>query len=93
MLDKSALEQAKQTFNDKFGAITILINGAGGNHPDATTNDEMYDKAGDKTFFDLTEEGVDNVFKLNYTGTFYHHKYSAKMLWHLKQEQLSIFHL
>lgn len=70
VLDKSALEQAKQTFNDKFGAITILINGAGGNHPDATTNDEMYDKAGDKTFFDLTEESVDKVFKLNYTGTF-----------------------
>lgn len=42
----------------------------GGNNPNATTDDEMYDVTSDKTFFDLTEEGVDQVFKLNYTGTF-----------------------
>lgn len=70
VLDKSSLQQAKQTFNGKFGKISVLINGAGGNNPNATTNDEMYDEDGDKTFFDLTEEGVDKVFKLNYTGTF-----------------------
>ncbi|MFQ3853185.1 SDR family oxidoreductase [Staphylococcus parequorum] len=70
VLDKDALTQAKLRFNDTFGAVTILINGAGGNNPNATTNDEMYDENGDKTFFDLTEDGIDKVFKLNYTGTF-----------------------
>lgn len=70
VLDKNALSKAKQVFNDKFGKIAVLINGAGGNNPNATTNDEMYDESGDKTFFDLTEDGVDQVFKLNYTGTF-----------------------
>ncbi|WP_436854898.1 SDR family oxidoreductase [Staphylococcus caeli] len=70
VLDKDALVEAKQTFNETFGEITVLINGAGGNHPNATTDDEMYDATADKTFFDLTEAGVDNVFKLNYTGTF-----------------------
>lgn len=70
VLDKDALTQAKLKYNDTFGAVTILINGAGGNNPNATTNDEMYDENGDKTFFDLTEDGIDKVFKLNYTGTF-----------------------
>ncbi|HLR19054.1 MAG TPA: SDR family oxidoreductase [Staphylococcus sp.] len=70
VLDKDALTQAKLKYNDTFGSINILINGAGGNNPNATTNDEMYDEQGDKTFFDLTEDGIDKVFKLNYTGTF-----------------------
>lgn len=70
VLDKTALVRAKAIFNDKFGKVTVLINGAGGNDANATTNDETYDEAGDHTFFDLTEEGVDKVFKLNYSGTF-----------------------
>lgn len=48
VLDKDALTQAKLKYNDTFGAVTILINGAGGNNPNATTNDEMYDEQGDK---------------------------------------------
>ncbi|AVQ37007.1 SDR family oxidoreductase [Staphylococcus kloosii] len=70
VLDKKALEQAKKTFNQTFGQIDVLINGAGGNNPNATTDDEMYDENSGKSFFDLTEDGVDQVFKLNYTGTF-----------------------
>ncbi|PTL17386.1 D-mannonate oxidoreductase [Staphylococcus gallinarum] len=70
VLDKVELERAKQRFNETFGTIDILINGAGGNHPNATTSDEFYDAQGTNTFFDLTEPGVDAVFKLNYVGTF-----------------------
>ncbi|MEW8963814.1 SDR family oxidoreductase [Staphylococcus arlettae] len=69
VLNKNALSQAKQLFNQAFGNIDILINGAGGNNPNATTDDEFYDEHSDKSFFDLTEEGIDKVFKLNYTGT------------------------
>ncbi|SUM31610.1 D-mannonate oxidoreductase [Staphylococcus gallinarum] len=51
VLDKVELERAKQRFNETFGTIDILINGAGGNHPNATTSDEFYDAQGTNTFF------------------------------------------
>ncbi|WP_040977770.1 SDR family oxidoreductase [Oceanobacillus jeddahense] len=70
VLDKASLENAKQIFNNKFGAVNALINCAGGNHPDATTNDEHFEKSIDKNLFGLSEEGVESVFRLNYTGTF-----------------------
>ncbi|MFD1416168.1 SDR family oxidoreductase [Oceanobacillus jeddahense] len=70
VLDKASLENAKQIFNNKFGAVNALINCAGGNHPDATTNDEHFEKNIDKNLFGLSEEGVESVFRLNYTGTF-----------------------
>lgn len=70
VLNKASLENAKQHFNEKFGAVNALINCAGGNHPDATTTDEHYDKNTGKNLFGLSEEGVESVFRLNYTGTF-----------------------
>ncbi|MFD1066723.1 SDR family oxidoreductase [Oceanobacillus locisalsi] len=70
VLDKSSLRQAKQQFNDTFGTAHALINGAGGNHPDATTDDEHFQKDISKNLFGLSEEGVESVFRLNYTGTF-----------------------
>ena len=47
------------------------INGAGGNNPRATTDNEYQHEAkeGQKTFFDLEPSGVDFVFKLNFQGT------------------------
>ena len=47
------------------------MNGAGGNNPRATTDNEYQHEArkGDKTFFDLSADGVDFVFRLNFQGT------------------------
>ena len=56
-----------------YGPCDILINGAGGNNPRATTDQEYFDPAGlddeTKTFFDLDEEGMSFVFNLNFIGT------------------------
>ena len=48
-----------------------MINGAGGNHPKATTDNEYHHEAvdGQKTFFDLDAAGVEFVFQLNFQGT------------------------
>ena len=54
-----------------FGPCDILVNGAGGNNPRATTDNEYQHEAkqGGKSFFDLEADGVDFVFKLNFRGT------------------------
>jgi NAD(P)-dependent dehydrogenase (short-subunit alcohol dehydrogenase family) len=71
VLDRNALEAAKREVNNIFGAVDILINGAGGNSPDATTNVEKItgDENPDDTFFGLKLEGFDKVFDLNFKGT------------------------
>ncbi len=71
VLNRSAIEEAKRVVNNKFGAIDILINGAGGNSPDATTNVEKIagDENPEDTFFGLKLEGFDKVFDLNFKGT------------------------
>lgn len=63
VLDKERLLEAQQIILERFGRIDILINGAGGNHPQATTTAEL-------SFFDLPPEAVNNVFTLNFLGTF-----------------------
>lgn len=70
VLEKDTLIKAKKKFNEKFGKVNALINCAGGNHPDATTDDEHFQNNIDKNLFSLSEEGVESVFRLNYTGTF-----------------------
>jgi NAD(P)-dependent dehydrogenase (short-subunit alcohol dehydrogenase family) len=73
VLDKTSLQTAKNEINEKFGPIDILVNGAGGNSPAATTKQErMEGKGNDKmeeTFFGLQTEGFDKVFDLNFKGT------------------------
>ena len=63
---------AEQVLRD-LGPCDILITGAGGNNPKATTDKEYYEDGdidGDtKSFFDLDEEGVESVFNLNFLGT------------------------
>ena len=73
VLDKASLEKAKSLVNEKLGEIDILINGAGGNHPTATTKveqmeDKDLDNLGD-TFYGLDINGFDKVFALNFKGT------------------------
>lgn len=73
VLDKASLEKAKLEINEKLGDIDVLINGAGGNSPQATTKveqmtEENIDKLED-TFYGLEMEGFDKVFALNFKGT------------------------
>lgn len=71
VLDRASLEQAKQQILEKFGRIDLLINGAGGNHPDAITGPETFDEeSAGQSFFELDESGFSSVFSLNFTGTF-----------------------
>lgn len=73
VLDKEQCKKVASEVREKLGACDILINGAGGNHPSATTDKEYFsidDKDADvKSFFDLTEEGVRSVLDLNFLGT------------------------
>ena len=74
-LDKQSIIAAHDAINKDLGACTILVNGAGGNHPKGTTTSEYFfeEDIDDETkvsFFDLDESGVDFVFKLNFTATF-----------------------
>lgn len=66
-LSKADIEKAKAVIEDKFGKVTMLINGAGGNSPKCTTDNETAAEAteGMKTFFDLDENGFKFVFDLN----------------------------
>lgn len=73
VLEKVSCEEVHQAVLKDFGPCDILINGAGGNNPRATT-DKEYFELGDldsetKTFFDLQESGVEFVFNLNFLGT------------------------
>ncbi len=73
VLIKESLEKCHDEVLKTFGKCDILINGAGGNNPRATTDNE-YAELGDetkgiKTFFDLEQSGVEFVFNLNFIGT------------------------
>lgn len=73
VLEKSSLEASKKTINERLGAIDILINGAGGNSPAATTKVEKMNWSDnenpDDTFLGLGIDGFDKVFDLNFKGT------------------------
>ncbi|KJF41627.1 SDR family oxidoreductase [Draconibacterium sediminis] len=73
VLDKESLEFAKAEINKRLGPIDILINGAGGNSPQATTKVETITEDNidnlEDTFYGLQMEGFDKVFALNFKGT------------------------
>ena len=71
VLDTENLKQVHEAVLADLGACDILVNGAGGNNPRATTDNEYQHEAkeGGKSFFDLEANGVDFVFKLNFQGT------------------------
>ena len=71
VLEPEALEEVHQAVLKDLGPCDILVNGAGGNNPRATTDNEYQHEAkeGGKSFFDLDAAGVDFVFKLNFQGT------------------------
>ena len=71
VLEPESLEEVHQAVLRDLGPCDILVNGAGGNNPRATTDNEYQHEAkeGGKSFFDLDAAGVDFVFKLNFQGT------------------------
>lgn len=73
VLDKANCLAVADAVLADFGPCDILVNGAGGNDPRAST-DKEYFELGDldrdtKTFFDLEESGVEAIFNLNFIGT------------------------
>ena len=71
-LDKNDIIRAKEKINAKWGKVNFLINGAGGNNPKATCDNETMtpDLTGVKDFFALDESGLKFVFDLNITSAF-----------------------
>ncbi len=75
VLEIDSLKEAEQIVTRELGTCDILINGAGGNHPRGTTDEEyLTEKNFDQkneimTFFDLDKSGVEFVFNLNFIGT------------------------
>lgn len=96
VLSKESLEKAREEIVADFGTCDILINGAGGNNPRATTTNEYYfdgdiDKNDITTFFDLDPKGVEFVFNLNFLGTLIPTQVFAKDL--LNKEDASIINI
>ena len=71
VLEPEALEAVHQQVLADLGPCDILVNGAGGNNPRATTDNEYQHEAkeGDQTFFDIDPAGAESVFSLNFLGT------------------------
>ena len=74
VVDAASCQAAAAAVLADFGPCDILVNGAGGNNPKATTDKEYYEP-GDRedkavrSFFDLSPEAVTGVFDLNFLGT------------------------
>ena len=62
VLDKASIVAAAQEVLKVFGKADILINGAGGNHPKATTGPDM-------SFFDMPADSIKWVYDLNFIGS------------------------
>lgn len=73
VLDKDICYDVAEKVLADLGPCDILINGAGGNNPKATTDKEYFEigdiEADTKSFFDLDASGVGFVFNLNFLGT------------------------
>ena len=73
VLNKEICENVAQKVLSELGPCDILVNGAGGNNPKATTDKEYFElgdiDADTKSFFDLDADGVGFVFNLNFLGT------------------------
>ena len=73
VLDKEVCYAVADQVQADLGPCDILLNGAGGNNPRATTDKEYFEpgdiEADTKSFFDLDKSGVEFVFNLNFIGT------------------------
>ena len=73
VLSRDELDAAVERTLGAYGHVDFLVNGAGGNHPEATTSAEV-------PFFDLPEEAVRFTFDLNFMGTFLASQAVAKVM-------------
>ncbi len=62
VLDTNSIEFALTRCIENMGGVDILVNGAGGNHPQATTGPDM-------SFFDIPKDSLEFVSTLNLNGT------------------------
>lgn len=62
VLEKASVEALSKAILDEYKQVDILVNGAGGNNPQATTNPNQ-------TFFDLPVDALQWVLNLNLMGT------------------------
>lgn len=73
VLEKDSLMETHSKVLADLGPCDILVNGAGGNNPRATTTKEYFEigdiEADTVSFFDLDQKGVEFVFNLNFIGT------------------------
>jgi NAD(P)-dependent dehydrogenase (short-subunit alcohol dehydrogenase family) len=74
VLNIDSVKRAEEIVFHEYGPCDVLINGAGGNHPQGITTKETLeqedlDHPEITTFFDLTTEGFKYVFDLNIVGT------------------------
>ena len=64
VLEHTGLEEAKETLLKAWGRVDILVNAAGGNVPGATA-------VGERTFFGLEPDALEEVVRLNLLGTLF----------------------
>jgi len=73
VLNREQLEKGKREINEQLGKIDILINCAGGNAPEATTETEFLSSENlgqlEQSFFGMKVEGIRSVFDLNIMGS------------------------
>lgn len=72
VLELESLQSVRDQIASDFGTCDILINGAGGNSPKATTDNEFHELSlaeSTRSFFELEKAGIEFVFNLNYLGT------------------------
>lgn len=62
VLSRESLQQAADQVHRRCGPVDILVNGAGGNRPEATAGGEI-------SFFDIPADAIKWVFDLNCLGT------------------------
>ncbi|OLS33495.1 SDR family oxidoreductase [Bacillus sp. MRMR6] len=74
VVNAESVKRAEEMVFETYGRCDVLINGAGGNHPQGITSKEILsledlDDKELKTFFDLTVDGFESVMNLNFIGT------------------------
>ncbi len=73
VLERESVEAAAAAVSEAFGPTDILINGAGGNRTQATTDDQH-------SFFDIPVDAMQWVFNLNFIGTLLPSQVFAKQM-------------
>lgn len=74
VLEASGMEKARDEILSRWGAVDVLINGAGGASPEASTGKEFLEPgdidAGIRSLFDIPLDAFRGITDLNFLGTF-----------------------